>query len=171
MLDLKQQQNQALFLDRDGVINYDYGYVHNIKKFRFRNGVIKGLKYLLKKNFYIFVVTNQAGIAKKKFTENDFFKLHSEINKRLTKFNVFFNDVQFSPFHPKAKIKKYKKNSNLRKPGNKMIENLKNNWDIDLKNSFMIGDKLSDELAAKKSGIQFLYSKGNFYKQVKLKVN
>ena len=52
-----------------------------------------------------------------------------------------------------------------------MIENLKNNWDINLNKSFMIGDKLSDELAAKKSGLKFLYSKGNFYKQVKLKIN
>ena len=52
-------------------------------------------------------MTNQAGIAKKKFKERDFFKLHEEINKKLKKFNIFFNDIQYSPFHPKAKIKKY----------------------------------------------------------------
>jgi len=61
----------AVFLDRDGVINHDYGYVHTINKFKFRNGVIKGLKYLSKKKYYIFVVTNQAGIAKKKFNQID----------------------------------------------------------------------------------------------------
>tara|TARA_B110000914_G_C15158828_1_gene307385 strand:+ start:232 stop:492 length:261 start_codon:yes stop_codon:yes gene_type:complete len=80
----------------------------------------------------------------------------------------FFNDVQYSPFHPKAKIKKYRKNSYLRKPGNKMIENIKCNWDINLEKSFMIGDKKSDQLAAKKSGLNFHYAEQNFYKQIKL---
>ena len=55
----------AVFLDRDGVINYDYGYVHKIKNFDLRDGVIQGLRYLIKKNYYIFIITNQAGIGKK----------------------------------------------------------------------------------------------------------
>ena len=65
----------AAFLDRDGVINHDYGYVHKIKKFKFKNGVIKGLKYLVDKNYYIFIVTNQAGIAKGIFKEKNFLNL------------------------------------------------------------------------------------------------
>ena len=167
----KQYKKPAIFLDRDGVINYNYGYVHKIQNFKFRPGVLKGLKYLIKKNYYIFIVTNQAGIGKKIFTEKQFIQLHKNINKKLIKNNIFFNDIQYSPFHPKAKIKKYKKNSSLRKPGNKMLENIKLNWDIDMKKSFMIGDKVSDKLAAKKSTIKFYYATQNFYAQIKSIIN
>ena len=164
----KNYTKPAIFLDRDGVINYDYGYVHTIKNFKFRPGVLQGLKYLSKKKFYIYIVTNQAGIGKKLFTEKQFIQLHKNINFKLKKLNIYFHDIQFSPFHPKAKIKKYRKISDLRKPGNKMIENIKLNWDIDKKKSFMIGDKISDEIASKKSGLKFYYAKPNFYKQIKL---
>ena len=167
----KQYKKPAIFLDRDGVINYDYGYVHKIENFKFRPGVLNGLKYLIKKNYNIFIVTNQAGLGKKIFTEENFFKLHKKIKEKLEKLNIFFNDVQYSPFHPKAKIKKYRKNLAMRKPGNKMIKNIKFNWDVDDKKSFMIGDKKIDKLAAKKSKLKFYYVERNFYKQVKSIVN
>ena len=169
---LKNEFNKpAIFLDRDGVINHDYGYVHKINKFKFRTGVISGLKYLIKKNYYIFIVTNQAGIGKGKFTEKNFIDLHKAINEKLKKFNILINDVQYSPFHPQAVIKRYRKNSATRKPGNKMIENIKFDWDIKLKKSFMIGDKETDMLAAKKSSIKFYYAKSDFYTQVKSILN
>lgn len=168
---LKQFQKPGIFLDRDGVINYDYGYVHKIKNFKLRTGVLKGLKYLMKKNYYIFIVTNQAGIGKGIYSEKKFLELHNKIKEKLQKHNIFFNDVQYSPFHPKAKIKKYKKNSSMRKPGNKMIENIKSNWDLNIKKSFMIGDKISDKLASQKSNIKFYYAKNNFFKQIKFIVN
>jgi len=167
----KKYTKPAVFLDRDGVINYDYGYVHKINNFKFRPGVLQGLKYLTKKKIFIFIITNQAGIGKKIFSESQFIKLHKSINKKLKKNNIYFNDIQYSPFHPKAKIQKYRKNSILRKPGNKMIENIKLNWDINRKKSFMIGDKITDELAAKKSKLKFYYAEENFYKQIKSIVN
>ena len=167
----KHYTKPAIFLDRDGVINHDYGYVHKFKNFKFREGVLKGLKYLIKKNYYIFLVINQAGIGKKIFSENQFIQLHKNSNHKLQKLDIFFHDVQYSPFHPKAKIKKYKKNSSLRKPGNKMIEIIKLKWDINLKKSFMIGDKNSDKLAAEKSGLKYYYTKQNFYEQVKSLIN
>ena len=161
----------AVFLDRDGVINYDHGYVHKIKDFKFRTGVLEGLKYLSKKNYYIFIITNQAGIGKKIFSEKKFISLHKNINDKIKKFNIYFHDIQYSPFHPKAKIKKFKKNSSMRKPGNKMIENIKLNWDVNKKKSFMIGDKISDSLAAQKSGLKFYFAEQNFYKQIKSIIN
>ena len=161
----------AVFLDRDGVINYDYGYVHKIKNFNLREGVIQGLRYLIKKNYYIFIITNQAGIGKKIYKKDDFIKLHKNMNEKFKKNNIFIDDVQFSPYHIKAKIKKYRKNSLLRKPGNKMIEIIKKDWDININKSFMIGDKNSDRLAAKKSNLKFYYPKKNFYKQVKSIIN
>ena len=157
----------AVFLDRDGVINYDSGYVYKKKDFKFRKGVLKGLKYLIKKNYYIFLITNQAGIAKGYYKESDFKKLHIYLKNYLSKNNIYFNDVQYCPFHPKGKIKRYKRKSSLRKPGNQMIKNIFENWIVDKQNSFMIGDKISDELCAKRSKINFFYAKNDFFKQVK----
>ena len=99
--------------------------------------------------------------------EKDFFNLHIKIKEKLSKQNIYFDDVQYSPFHPNAKIKKYKKNSLTRKPGNKLIENIKSNWDIDLKKSFMIGDKEIDKLSAYKSKLYFQYAQFDFLKQAK----
>ena len=163
---IKKIRKPAIFLDRDGVINHDYGYVHKFKNFKFKKGVLEGLKYLSKKDIYIFIVTNQAGIAKKKFSLNDFNTLHLQIKKFFLKNNIFINEVIFCPFHKNALIKKYKKNSKLRKPGNLMIENLFNKWSIDRKNSYMIGDKKSDQIAATKSKLKFFYAEEDFKKQI-----
>jgi len=156
----------AAFLDRDGVINHDYGYVYKIKNFKFRSGVLKGLKYLQKKNYYIFIITNQSGIAKKKFTLKDFYKLNKKIKKKIGLLKIYLDDIQYCLYHPQSKILKYKKKSNFRKPGNLMIKKLCKNWLIDLKQSFMIGDNQVDKLCAKKSNLYFEYSKTNFYNQV-----
>ena len=161
-------EKPAAFLDRDGVLNYNYGYVHNIKKFKFKKGVLKGLKFLIKNNYYIFIVTNQAGIAKNIFKENDFIKLHIELKKKLQTNNIFFDDVRYCPYHPDAKNKIYKKKSMFRKPGNLMIKDLQKNWLIKMNKSFMIGDQITDELCAKKSKIFFEYAKQDFFKQIKL---
>ncbi|PDH20161.1 MAG: hypothetical protein CNB20_01390 [Pelagibacterales bacterium MED-G43] len=157
----------AAFLDRDGVINYDNGYVYKKNDFKFRKGVLEGLKFLIKKRYYIFIVTNQAGIAKGLFKDSDFKKLHLYLKTHLSTKNIYFDDVQYCPYHPKGKIKKYKKKSSLRKPGNQMIKNILKNWLVDKSKSFMIGDKISDELCAKKSKVYFSYAKTNFLNQVK----
>ena len=93
------------------VINFDNGYIHKIKDFKFRPGVIKGLTFLKKKGYYIFIITNQAGIAKGKYTEKEFFILHKKLKAKLQKKNIFFDEVKFCPYHPDGKIKKYKKNN------------------------------------------------------------
>ena len=156
----------AVFLDRDGVINYDYGYVHKIENFKFKKGVLKTLQYLTKLNYYIFIVTNQAGIAKGIFTEKDFLKLHLNLKSFFLKKKIFIHDVKYCPFHKDAKIKEYKKNTNFRKPGNLMIKEIFKDWIINKKKSFMIGDKSTDEIAAKKSGLYYEYSGNNLFKQV-----
>ena len=152
----------AAFLDRDGVINHDFGYVYKEKNFRFKKGVIEGLKYISKKNYLIFLVTNQAGIAKGFFKERDFFKLQSFISKKLLNYNIMINDVQYSPYHPEGSVLKFRKKSNLRKPGNQMIKNIFKKFMIDKKKSFMIGDKISDKICANKSNIKFYYTQENF---------
>ena len=168
---LRHFKKPAVFLDRDGVINEDYGYVHKIKNFMFKKGVLKGLKFLIEKNYYLFIATNQAGIAKNIFKEKDFFDLHKDIKKKLLLKNIYFDDVQYCPYHPEATIKKFRKKTSLRKPGNKMIKNLISSWLINKKKSFMIGDKLSDKQCAVKSKIKFEYASKDFFKQVKKIIN
>jgi len=163
----KNFKKPAVFLDRDGVINHDYGYIGNFRNFNFKDGVKKALKLLNDRNYNIFIVTNQAGIAKKKFKLTEFEKLNSMFKKELFKSNIIINDIRYCPHHPKGLLKKYKKRCNCRKPGNKMIIDLKKQWDIDLNKSFMIGDKKSDEICATKSKLKFFYATDNLYDQVK----
>jgi len=154
-------------LDRDGVINYDYGYVYKYKNFVLRPGVLKGLKLLQQKNFLIFIVTNQAGIAQNIFKENDFIKLQLKFKNYLLKKSTFINDVIYCPHHSKGILKKYKINCNCRKPKSGMVNKILSNYDINKLKSFMIGDKKSDEKCAQKSKIYFEYAKNNFYQQIR----
>lgn len=154
-------------MDRDGVINYDYGYVHKYKNFHWRPGVIQALKLLNKKNFYIFIITNQSGIGRGYYSIDDFYLLHQKLTQFLLKKKIFIDHIKFCPHHPVHGRGIYKKKCNCRKPGNKMIEQLKENWLIDIDKSFMIGDKSSDQKAAKKSKIKFFYAEKNLYNQVK----
>ncbi len=158
----------AVFFDRDGVINYDNNYVYKIKDFRFKKNILKTLKYLIKKNYYIFIVTNQAGIAKKKFTLSEFFKLHEYLKYYLNQKYINFDTVEYCPYHKDSKIKKFKKESVYRKPNNGMIKKIRRNWFLQDKKSFMIGDKISDQKCANKSKLYFEFPANNILKQIKL---
>ena len=163
----KTTSKPAAFLDRDGTINYDKGYTYKFSQFKFRPHVLRGLKYLNKRKYLIFIVTNQAGIAKGKFKLADLLKLNKQLLNYLSKKNIYINEIKFCPFHPNAIIKKYKKKTNYRKPGNLMIKSILNKWNVNLEKSFMIGDRLTDKLAAKKSKLYFEYASRNFLYQVK----
>ena len=164
------KKKTAVFLDRDGTINYDKGYTYKFSDFKLRPFVIKGLQYVTKKKYLIFIVTNQAGIAKGKFKISDLRKLNRKIINYFKKKKIIINDIEFCPYHPKGTIKIYRKKTKYRKPGNLMIQKLCKKWNIDVKRSFMIGDKITDKKAATKSKLYFEYVKHNFYKQVK-KIN
>ena len=161
----------AVFLDRDGTINYDNGYTHRFSEFKFRPYVLSGLKYLSRLKYLIFIVTNQAGIAKGKFKLMDLLKLNSQLKTYLKKRNIIIHDIEFCPYHPKATVKIYRKKTSYRKPGNSMITKLQKKWNVNMKKSFMIGDRKSDKSAAQKSNLHFEYVEKNFYKQVKKIIN
>ena len=146
------------FFDRDGVINIDRKYVYKISEFTFQKGIINFLKKI-SQDYFIFIVTNQAGIAHGKYKFNDFVNIQNNLKKYLFLKNVLIHDVRFCPFHPKAKIKKYKKISKYRKPGNLMIQSIFKTWNIVKKSSFMVGDQKTDEICAKKSKLKFYYFK------------
>jgi D-glycero-D-manno-heptose 1,7-bisphosphate phosphatase len=121
---------------------------------------------LIKKNYYIFIITNQAGIAKKKFTIEQFYRLHKYLKFYLNYFYINIDDVQFCPYHKKGLIKKYKIDSILRKPKTGMINNINKKWFTISKKNFFIGDKYSDSICAKNSNIYFEYPEKNFFNQI-----
>jgi D,D-heptose 1,7-bisphosphate phosphatase len=162
---LQKLRRPAIFFDRDGVINHDNKYVYKYNDFILKKNILNFLTKL--KKYYLFIVTNQSGIARGFYKEKDFYLLHKKLKKDFIKKNIFFNDILFCPHHPEGIINKYKKNCLCRKPGNQMLKKIISSWNIDLKKSYMIGDSKSDEDSAKKTKIKFIYSNKNFLKEIK----
>ena len=143
---------KAAFLDRDGVINIDYEYVGKKEDFKFKEGIFELLKFLQNKGYKLFIVTNQSGISRGYYNENDFHKLMKWMINELKKENIKIKDYEFCPHHPEITGE-----CECRKPNPGMILNLAKKYDIDLKNSIMIGDNLSDIKAGENAGIKKNY--------------
>jgi D,D-heptose 1,7-bisphosphate phosphatase len=158
----------ALFLDRDGVINKDFGHIHTIKKLFYNKRIFSIIKKFQKKNFFIFIITNQSGIAKGYYTLNNFLKFQNYIKKDLFKRAIYVNDIEYCPHHENGIIKKYKIKCNCRKPKVGMIKNLQTRWSIDFKKSLFIGDKITDKICAKNSALNFIYFKDISKKNINL---
>lgn len=153
------KKNKGIFLDRDGVINEDHGYTYKVRDFRFKKNITNFLSRL-SKNYLLFIVTNQAGVAHGKFKLSDMFKFYNHLKFKLSEKNILINDMRFCPHHPNAKIIKFKKKCKNRKPNNGMLQSIINAWNIDIRKSFMIGDKTSDKDSAKKTNLKYFdYSK------------
>ncbi|KQO79772.1 HAD family hydrolase [Rhizobium sp. Leaf262] len=143
----------ALFLDRDGVINEDLGYVHKVENFHFIDGIFKLCQYARKAGMMIFVVTNQAGIGRGYYTESQFYALTEWMVSRFSEEGVAIDGVYFCPFHPIHGIGEYKIESLDRKPGAGMILRAAAEHNLDLENSILIGDREWDIAAAQNAGI------------------
>ena len=151
---------RAVLFDRDGTLNKNYGYVFKFAKFKWLKGSIEALKFLKFLNVKILVVTNQSGIGRGLYTKKDFYKLNRLINKNLKIHKTKIDKFYFAPYYKFSKNKNFRKNKNLRKPNNGMLMRALKDYKISRKNCFMIGDKKSDLLAAKKTKIIF-YKKKN----------
>ncbi|RPG53599.1 MAG: HAD-IIIA family hydrolase [Flavobacteriales bacterium TMED288] len=157
------------FFDRDGVLNHDYGYVHTYSKFKWKQNVLKTLKYLNEKKYYLFIITNQAGIGRGYYSENQFYELHKKLKIFLCKKKIYIDEVVFCPHHPTKGVGIYKKNCRCRKPNNLLVQNIFKKWPVNIKNSLMIGDKQSDKKCAEKSKLKFYFSEKDLYFQIKKK--
>ena len=145
--------NKAFFLDRDGVINQDYGYVYEPSKFVIIDGIVDVCKQAVAKNYLIFIVTNQSGIGRGYYTEEQFWEFMYVTENYFQKHGVAFTKVYFSPHHPEAQNPKYLLGEELRKPNAGMILQAQKEFNVDLRNSILIGDKLSDIQAGLNAGI------------------
>tara|TARA_B110000008_G_C16926840_1_gene547062 strand:- start:94 stop:1305 length:1212 start_codon:yes stop_codon:yes gene_type:complete len=158
---------KAVFFDRDGTLNKNYGYVFKIEKFKWLNGVIDTLKLL---NFFkikIIVISNQSGIGRGYYSMKSYLNLIKEINEKLKKDEIKIDRFYCAPYFKFAKEEIYRSSVNLRKPNNGMIIKAMRDFKLNKKNCFMIGDKKSDLIAAKKSKIQFYKkNKVSLYNQI-----
>jgi D-glycero-D-manno-heptose 1,7-bisphosphate phosphatase len=140
--------NKALFLDRDGVVNVEKDYVYRIEDFEFTKGIFELCKSYFEKGFYIFIITNQAGIAKGYYTEKDFLNLTYWMTAQFLENGIRIAKVYFCPHHPDITgICK------CRKPEPGMILQAVKEFDLDISESVLIGDKESDLEAGRNAGI------------------
>ena len=147
------KNKKALFLDRDGVVNIDKGYVYKKEDIEFVDGIFELCKYVNSKNYLIFIITNQAGIGRGFYTEVEFTLLTDWIEKVFLSKGIKIDKTYFCPYHEKYGIGKYLKNSFDRKPNPGMILKASKENSINLSNSILIGDKISDILAGQAAGI------------------
>ncbi|MEZ0322892.1 MAG: D-glycero-beta-D-manno-heptose 1,7-bisphosphate 7-phosphatase [Hydrogenothermaceae bacterium] len=150
---------KAVFLDRDGVINVDKGYVHKIEEFEFYPNVFEALRKLQDAGFKLFVVTNQSGIAVGYYTEEDFLKLTDYMLKEFEKKGIKIDKVYYCPHHENGIVPEYSFKCDCRKPESGMIRQAIKEFGIDPKKSFLIGDKENDILAAHKENIKAILVK------------
>ena len=152
----------AVFFDRDGVLNVDVNYLYKIEDFCWIPGAKKTIKYYNEKGFYVFVVTNQSGVARGYYSEDDVHKLHQWMQDDLAAIGAHIDAFYHCPHHNEGKIEQYKKNCDCRKPKPGLILQACHNWSIDKDQSLLIGDKLSDLDAAQAAGIRgYLFEGGN----------
>jgi len=156
------RQRPAAFLDRDGVLNVDHGYVHRPRQLTWIPGAIDAVKWLNDRGFYVFVITNQSGVARGYFTEDDVRRFHAHLAAELGGAGAGIDDFRFCPHHPEATVMHYRAACHWRKPQPGMILDLLQHWPIVAHRSFVIGDQSSDIQAATAAGIRgYQFTAGN----------
>lgn len=143
-----KRKSRALFLDRDGVVNTELNYVGKIEDFIFVEGIFSLCKKFQKQGYKIFIVTNQAGLARGFYTVDDFFILTEWMISEFLKNGIKITKVYFCPHHPDITG-----HCNCRKPNIGLIKQAEMEFDLDLSTSILIGDKISDIIAGKNAGV------------------
>jgi len=143
----------AVFMDRDGTLNEDLGYVHRSADFRWFPGAVAAVRRLNEAGYYVFVVTNQAGVARGLFDEAAVRGLHGWMNEELRAAGAHIDDLRYCPHHPEASVASYRVACACRKPAPGMILDLMKIWPVLAERSVMIGDKDIDAAAGRAAGI------------------
>ena len=143
---------KALFLDRDGVVNIEKDYLYKQEDFEFMDGIVELCKYYQSHGYKIFIVTNQSGIARGYYSENDFTKLSTWLVKEFDNYGIKIEKIYYCPHHPDINGE-----CRCRKPHAGMLLDAKREFDLDMQNSVMIGDKERDIEAGLNAGLKETY--------------
>ena len=143
----------AVFLDRDGVINVDHGYTHRIEDFEFVPGSVQALASLQRAGWRLVVVTNQSGIARGLYTNDDYERFTAHMRAQLQAEGVRLDAVFHCPHLPDAAVAEYRLVCNCRKPAPGMLLRAARELSLDLSASVMVGDRLSDLHAGRAAGV------------------
>ena len=143
---------KAVFLDRDNTVMEDPGYIGDPKVVKLLPGVELALKSLSQCGYKLVVVTNQSGIARGLLTEQTLDKIHAELRRQLSQRGAHLDAIYYCPFHPEGTIEEYAKESDLRKPQPGMLQLAAKELDIDLSQSWMVGDSARDIEAGQRAG-------------------
>jgi D,D-heptose 1,7-bisphosphate phosphatase len=153
---------KALFLDRDGVLNVDHGYVGSRERFEWMDGALDAIRYASEAGWRVFVVTNQSGVARGLYTEDAVRELLTWMAGEVRGAGGTIDDVRFCPFHPDAVVEAYRQAHPWRKPLPGMLLDLIRVWDLDPKRAVMVGDQKTDMQAAAAAGVAgHLFRGGN----------
>ena len=145
---------RALFLDRDGVINVEIGYLHRIEQVEFMPGIVSLCRTAMRLGYRLVVVTNQAGIARGFYTEEDYLILTAWIREQMRGEGVEFDAVYHCPYHPEHGVGEYRREHEDRKPGTGMLRRAAREFGVSLADSVMVGDRCSDVAAANSAGLR-----------------
>lgn len=147
------RRRPALFLDRDGVINIDHGHVGTVERFEWVAGAREAILRANRLGYYVFVVTNQAGIAKGLYAEEDYRAIKAHVRAGLAEVGAHIDDERHCPFHVDAVLDAYRRDSDWRKPAPGMLLDLMRRWPVDAGRSLLVGDRETDIEAARAAGI------------------
>lgn len=146
------QHPPAVFIDRDGTLIEEVGYLKSPAQIRLVPGAHLAIQIFRSAGYRIMVVSNQSGVARGLFTEEHVRRVHNALAEKLAELNAPVDDFYYCPHLPDAPVPEYRKQCTCRKPGPGMLYKARADHQIDLKNSIMIGDKLSDVEAGKRAG-------------------
>ena len=164
----KKKSSGAVFFDRDGTLNVDKDYLYKIEDFEWLEDAPQAIRLANEHGFLVIVITNQSGIARGYFLEDDVRRLHDWMNEELARFGAHIDAFYYCPHLPNGSVAAYAKECDCRKPKPGLIERACIDFDVDCGESLMIGDKLRDVECAEAAGVRgVLYRGGSLLELLK----